>query len=68
MQRPLERGKLTITMSSIIRLVMIALLAVVLLTASSLAQAPGYLRGKFVKASLMAGAGGGSGVLSGRRP
>ena len=51
-------------MSSTIRLVVITLLAVVLLTASSLAQAPGYVRVKFVKAGLMMGAGGGSGVLT----
>jgi len=51
-------------MSSTIRLVVITLLAVVLLTASSLAQAPGYVRVKFVKAGLMVGAGGGSGVLT----
>jgi hypothetical protein len=52
------------TMSSTIRLVVIALIAVVLSTASSIAQAPGYVRVKFVKAALMVGAGGGSGVLT----
>jgi hypothetical protein len=51
-------------MSSTIRLVVITLFAVVLSTASSLAQAPGYVRVKFVKAGLMMGAGGGSGVLT----
>jgi hypothetical protein len=51
-------------MSSTIRLVVIALIAVVLSTASSIAQAPGYVRVKFVKAALMVGAGGGSGVLT----
>jgi hypothetical protein len=51
-------------MSSSIRLVVITLFAVVLSTASSLAQAPGYVRVKFVKAGLMVGAGGGSGVLT----
>src|ERR1700731_4803197 len=53
-------------MSSTIRLVVITLFAVVLSTASSLAQAPGYVRVKFVKAGLMVGAGGGSGVLRDR--
>jgi hypothetical protein len=52
------------TMSSAIRLVVIALIAVDLSTASSIAQAPGYVRVKFVKAALMVGAGGGSGVLT----
>jgi hypothetical protein len=51
-------------MSSTIRLVVITLFAVVLSTASSLAQAPGYVRVKFVKAGLMVGAGGGGGVLT----
>ena len=51
-------------MSSAVRLAVIALFAVVLSTQSSLAQAPGYVRVKFVKAGLMVGAGGGSGVLT----
>jgi hypothetical protein len=51
-------------MSSAVRLAVIALVAVVLSTPSSLAQAPGYVRVKFVKAGLMVGAGGGSGVLT----
>jgi len=42
----------------------IALFAVVLPATSSLAQAAGYVRVKFVKAGLMVGAGGGSGVLT----
>jgi hypothetical protein len=46
-------------MSSTIRLALIALFAVVLPAASSLAQAPGYVRVKFVKAGVMVGAGGG---------
>ena len=50
-------------MSSTIRLALIALFAFVLPVKSSLAQAPGYVRVKFVKAGLMVGAGGGSGVL-----
>ena len=50
-------------MSSTIRLALIALFAFVLPVESSLAQAPGYVRVKFVKAGLMVGAGGGSGVL-----
>src|SRR5882757_11190562 len=52
------------TMSSTIRLALIALFAIVLPAASSLAQAPGYVRVKFVKAGLVVGAGGGSGVLT----
>jgi hypothetical protein len=51
-------------MSSIIRLAVITFFAVVLQATSSLAQAPGYVRVKFLKASVMAGAGGGSGVLT----
>jgi len=51
-------------MSSAVRVAVIALFAVVLSTPSSLAQAPGYVRVKFVKAGLMVGAGGGSGVLT----
>jgi len=51
-------------MSSTIRLAVITLFAVVLSAASSLAQAPGYVRVKFVKAGVMVGAGGGSGVLT----
>ena len=50
-------------MSSAIRLTVIALFAVILPVTSSFAQAPGYVRLKFVKAGLMVGAGGGSGVL-----
>jgi hypothetical protein len=42
---------------------LIALFAVVLPLTSSLAQAPGYVRVKFVKAGVMVDAGGGSGVL-----
>jgi hypothetical protein len=51
-------------MSPTVRLAAITLFAVVLSTPSSLAQAPGYVRVKFVKAGLMVGAGGGSGVLT----
>jgi hypothetical protein len=50
-------------MSSAIRLAMVAFFAVLLPATSSLAQAPGYVRVKFVKAGLMVGAGGGRGVL-----
>jgi hypothetical protein len=50
-------------MSSAIRLTVIALFAVILPVTSSFAQAPGYVRVKFVKAGLVVGAGGGSGVL-----
>jgi hypothetical protein len=63
MRRSLERGKAA-AMSSIIRLAAIALFAAVLPATSSLAQAPGYVRVKLVKAGLMVGAGGGSGVLT----
>ncbi|MBR1279904.1 hypothetical protein JQ624_35300 [Bradyrhizobium sp. AUGA SZCCT0283] len=48
----------------IVRLAAIVLFAAVLSATSSLAQAPGYVRVKLVKAGLMAGAGGGSGVLT----
>ena len=51
-------------MSSTIRLALIALFALVLPVKSSLAQAPGHVRVKLVKAALMAGAGRGSGVLT----
>jgi hypothetical protein len=51
-------------MSSAIRLAVIALFALVLPATSSLAQAPGHVRLKFVKAGVMVGAGGGSGVLT----
>ena len=50
-------------MSFAIRLALIALF-VLALPASSLAQAPGHVRLKFVKAALMVGAGAGSGVLT----
>jgi hypothetical protein len=50
-------------MSRVVRLALLALFAVVLPTTSSLAQAPGYVRVKLVKAGLVVGAGGGSGVL-----
>src|SRR5712664_1764835 len=63
MRRPSKRRKAE-TVSSTIRLAVIALFAVVLPAASSLAQAPGYVRVKFVKAGVMVGAGGGSGVLT----
>jgi hypothetical protein len=51
-------------MSSAIRLAVIALFAILLPASSSLAQAPGYVQLKFVKAALMVGAGAGSGVLT----
>jgi hypothetical protein len=51
-------------MSATVRLAAVALFAVVLSAAESFAQAPGYVRVRFVKAGLMAGAGGGSGVLT----
>src|SRR6266404_9658429 len=63
MWRFLERGKAA-TMLSAFRVAVIALFAVVVPATSSLGQAAGYVRVKFVKAGLMMGAGGGSGVLS----
>jgi len=51
-------------MSRIVRLAVIMLCVVVLPATSSLAQAPGYVRVKLVKAGLMVGAGAGSGVLT----
>jgi len=63
MQRALERRKAE-AMSRIVRLAVIMLCAVVLPATSSLAQAPGYVRVKLVKAGLMVGAGAGSGVLT----
>jgi hypothetical protein len=49
-------------MSSAIRVAVIALFALSL--PATLAQAPGYVRVNFVKAGVMVGAGGGSGVLT----
>lgn len=51
-------------MPSAIRVAVIAFFAVVVPATSSFAQASGYVRVKFVKAGLMLGAGGGSGVLT----
>jgi hypothetical protein len=51
-------------MSFAIRLAAVTLFAVVFWVTSSLAQAPGYVRLKFVKVGLMVGAGGGRGVLT----
>lgn len=51
-------------MSAPIRLAAITLLAVILSAAESVAQAPGYVSVKFVKAGVMVGAGTGSGVLT----
>ena len=63
MWRPLKRRKAE-TMSFAIQIATVALFAVVCSATSSLAQAPGYVRVKIVKAALMVGAGGGSGVLT----
>jgi hypothetical protein len=46
------------------RLAVIALFALFVQATPSLAQAPGYVRVKLVKAGVLAGAGGGSGVLT----
>ena len=51
-------------MPSAIRVVAIAVFAMIVSTTSSFAQASGYVRLKFAKAGLMLGAGGGSGVLT----
>jgi hypothetical protein len=51
-------------MLSPIRLAVLTSFAVVLQATSSPAQAPGHVRVKFVKAGVMAGAGGGRGVLT----
>jgi hypothetical protein len=51
-------------MSWLVRIAVVAFLAAVLPATSSLAQAPGYVRVKLLKAGLMVGAGGGSGVLT----
>jgi hypothetical protein len=52
-------------MTPILRCVVIAMFAIVLFPPPpSLAQAPGYVRVNFVKAGLVAGVGGGRGVLS----
>jgi hypothetical protein len=51
-------------MSFAIRLVAIALFALLLPVSSPVAQAPGHVRVQFVKAGLMVGAGGGRGVLT----
>jgi hypothetical protein len=63
MQPLLERGKAE-TMSSIIRLAAITLFALVVPATSALAQVSGNVRVKFVKAGVIVGAGGGSGVLT----
>lgn len=51
-------------MSWTARRAVVALLAVVVPAASALAQAPGYVKVRLVKAGLMVGAGSGNGVLT----
>ena len=51
-------------MSWLVRIAVVTLLAAVLPATSSFAQASGHVRVKLVKAGLMVGAGGGSGVLT----
>ena len=63
MRRLLERRRVE-AMSWLVRIAVVALLAVVLPATSSFAQASGYVRVKLLKAGLMVGAGGGSGVLT----
>jgi len=60
---PIERGKAE-AMSSTIRLAAITFFALVFPATSALAQASGYVRVKIVKAGVIVGAGGGSGVLT----
>jgi lipid-binding SYLF domain-containing protein len=60
---PIERGKAE-AMSSTIRLAAITFFALVFAATSALAQASGYVRVKIVKAGVIVGAGGGSGVLT----
>ena len=60
----LRKRRMTEAMSGIVRLVTVTLFVVVLSATSSFAQAPGHVRLKLVKAALMVGAGGGSGVLT----
>lgn len=52
------------TKAPIVRFAVIGFLAAALPATSSLAQAPGYVRVKLVKAGLVAGGGAGSGVLT----
>src|ERR1700676_3996167 len=61
--RPLKQ-RTAEAMPSAIRIAVIAFFAVGVPATSSFAQASGYVRVKFVKAGLMLGAGGGSGVLT----
>jgi len=63
MWRPRNQWKAG-AMPSAVRVAAIAFFAVVIPTTSSFAQASGYVRVKFVKASLMLGAGSGNGVLT----
>lgn len=63
MQRPLEIWILG-SKSMVVRLAVIALFAVIVSGTPSSAQAPGYVRVKLLKAGLMAGGGGGRGVLT----
>src|SRR4029453_11200341 len=63
MRRLLKRRRAE-AMSRLVRIAAVALLAAVFPATSSLAQAPGYVRVKLLKAGLMVGAGGGSGVLT----
>ena len=61
---PLLKRRKAEAMSWLVRIAVVALFVAVLPATSSLAQAPGYVRVKLVKAGLMVGAGGGSGVLT----
>jgi hypothetical protein len=63
MQQSPERS-IAARRSFIIRLAAIAMLALIVPVTPSLAQASGYVRVKIVKAGVIVGAGGGSGVLT----
>src|SRR6185295_12244162 len=62
--RRLPKRRKAEAMSWLVRIAVVAFLAAVLPATSSLAQAPGYVRVRLLKAGLMVGAGGGSGVLT----
>jgi hypothetical protein len=63
MRQLLKRRKAE-AMSWRVRIAVVAVLAVVLPATSSVAQAPGYVRVKLLKAGLMVGGGAGSGILT----
>jgi len=62
--RRLLRQRKAEAMSAVIRVAVVAFLAVVVPATSSFAQSSGHVRVKFAKAGLMLSAGGGTGVLT----